>query len=280
MYQYLEVLALAMLPAFILMEIAFGRSRTHPPAEGPQKTLLGGIAYNAPKLWRLNGLIVTILAVWLSFQVTEFWVTLTKNFQIFDLSSFPPLAGFIASVFIYEWFHYAYHRFIAHGNDKGWRFAHQMHHAAESLDAFGANFLHPLDVFAFTTIGVLVTIPLLGLSLESALLLNFWLVFNAMFQHANVATPRWIGFLIQRPESHAIHHRRGAHKYNYANLPLIDLLLGTLRNPSARELRNSEHKIGFYNGASSRWFEMLVGIDVSQPAEKPSTLIHQGNEIA
>ena len=30
----------------------------------------------------------------------------------------------------------------------------------------------------------------------------------AMFQHANIRTPRWIGYVVQRPESHAVHHGR------------------------------------------------------------------------
>src|SRR5690606_36306975 len=135
-----------------------------------------------------------------------------------------------------------------------------MHHSAESLDAFGAYFLHPVDTFAFTSIGTLVSVNVLGLSLEAALLLNFWLVFNAMFQHANIHTPRWLGYLIQRPESHALHHGRGVHRYNYADLPLLDMLFGTFRNPE-----RYDRPVGLHTGASSRWFEMLVGLDVTEP---------------
>lgn len=52
-----------------------------------------------------------------------------------------------------------------------------------------------------------------------------------MFQHWNVRTPQWLGYLIQRPEAHGVHHRRGVHAYNYGDLPLWDLLPGTFRNP-------------------------------------------------
>ena len=48
------------------------------------------------------------------------------------------------------------------------------------------------------------------MSVEAAVLATFFLTFNAMFQHANVNTPHWLGYLIQRPESHNIHHALGS----------------------------------------------------------------------
>ena len=38
---------------------------------------------------------------------------------------------------------------------------------------------------------------------------------------ANVRTPQWLGYLVQRPESHSVHHQRGVHAYNYSDLPLF-----------------------------------------------------------
>lgn len=64
-----------------------------------------------------------------------------------------------------------------------------------------------------------------------------------MFQHANIRTPRWLGYLIQRPESHAVHHGRGIHRYNYADLPLWDIIFGTFRNPET-----ATGEVGFYRG--------------------------------
>jgi len=97
---------------------------------------------------------------------------------------------------------------------------------------------------------------------------TLFLTFNAMFQHANIATPHWLGYLIQRPESHHVHHARGVHAYNYSDLPLWDMLFGTFRNP-----RNVEGlDCGFYKGASGRLVEMLVGKDVSQPEPRISSL--------
>ncbi len=155
-----------------------------------------------------------------------------------------------------SWYHRTAHRF-----DVLWRLAHQMHHSAEAMDAFSAQYLHPVDVFMFTSLGSLVFYPLLGLTVEAGLVAGAWLGFNAMFQHANVRTPRWIGYLIQRPESHVVHHQRGRHRYNYANLPLWDMAFGTFRNPRSVD----GVAAGFYTGASSRILDMLLFRDVSRP---------------
>lgn len=90
----------------------------------------------------------------------------------------------------------------------------------------------------------------------------WFLTFNPIFQHANINTPHWLGYLIQRPENHNIHHGRGVHHYNYPDLPLWDMVFGTFRNP--RELRDV--RCGFYQGASARLLDMLIGRDVTKPA--------------
>src|SRR5688572_6224681 len=87
------------------------------------------------------------------------------------------------------------------------------------------------------------------------------LTFCAVLQHADIRTPRWLGYLVQRPESHAIHHARGVHAHNYADLPLWDIVFGTFRNPRA----GSRPEQGFYDGASARLRDMLLFRDVSHP---------------
>jgi sterol desaturase/sphingolipid hydroxylase (fatty acid hydroxylase superfamily) len=56
-----------------------------------------------------------------------------------------------------------------------------------------------------------------------------------LFYHWNVRTPRRVGYLLQRPESHCVHHQAGVHAFNYADLPLWDMAFGTFRNPQAWE---------------------------------------------
>ena len=245
MIDLIETVTLALIPGFLLLDFIVRHRR-----------------YDAPGYWRLRAALVTAAIFFLSGEVAAFWGGLFGETHLFDSSGLGPW-GAIPGVLVYELGHYWYHR-AAHSWNWLWRAGHQMHHSAESLDAFGAFYLHPFDAAMFASISSLVLFPLLGLSIEAGVIAALFLTFNAMFQHANIRTPHWLGYLIQRPECHNIHHARGVHRDNYSDLPLWDMLFGTFRNP--RTLTGIE--CGFYKGASSRIAEMLVGRDVSTPREK------------
>ena len=138
-----------------------------------------------------------------------------------------------------------------------WLGLHQMHHSAERIDAYGAYYFSPLDMIGFTMIGSLSLVLIVGLSPQSTTLVLYVTTFLAIFQHTNIKTPQWLGYFIQRPESHSIHHQKGVHAYNYSDLPLFDIIFGTFKNP-----KNFAKKTGFYPGASSRIIDMLRFKDV------------------
>ena len=243
MIDLLEPITLALIPGFLLLDFIVQRR-----------------PYRKPRHWRLRGALVTLANFYFTGQVTLFWGNLLGEWHLLDLSG-SGLWGAVPGILVYEFFHYWYHR-AAHAWNWLWRAGHQMHHSAESLDAFGAYYLHPLDAALFTTIGSLVFFPLLGLSPEAGVVAALFLTFNAMFQHANISTPHWLGYIVQRPEGHNIHHARGVHRHNYSDLPVWDMLFGTFRNPRALK----ETECGFYPGASGRVTEMLIGRDVSTPS--------------
>ncbi len=234
----------AVLPAFLMLDLVHGARHFW--------TVRG---------WRTRALLVSAAAIALSVAVAGFWGRVFDGVALLPGHELGFAGGAVVGILVYEFCHYWYHR-AAHAWTPLWRGAHQMHHSAESLDAFGAYYLSPLDTFFFTTISSLVLFPLLGLTLEAGLAASAFIAFCAAFQHANVRTPRWLGYVVQRPESHAVHHERGVHRWNYADLPLWDLVFGTFRNPAEWQGR-----VGFYHGASSRLPEMLVGIDVSTPRD-------------
>jgi len=221
--------------------------------------LIRGRRHDSTRFWRLRATLVTVATFYIAGYVAVFWGTVLGDFHLLDGSGLGTWGGAAVGVLVYELGHYWYHR-AAHQYNWLWRAGHQMHHSAESLDAFGAYYLHPLDAFFFTTVSSLVFFPLLGLTIEAGIVGAVFLTFNAMFQHMSFRTPRWLGYLIQRPESHSIHHGRGIHRYNYSDLPLWDIVFGTFRNPADFQ---TEH--GFYAGASERIPEMLAFRDVSTP---------------
>jgi sterol desaturase/sphingolipid hydroxylase (fatty acid hydroxylase superfamily) len=139
-----------------------------------------------------------------------------------------------------------------------WRWTHQMHHSAERMDLAGMSYSHPFDILLTFGLTGLAT-ALLGLSPEAGALAGFFGYATAVVQHSNVRTPRFLGYIIQRPEQHGLHHERGVHAYNYGTLMLWDLLFGTFRNPATFPAQ-----YGFWQGASSRLGSMLAGRDVTQ----------------
>jgi sterol desaturase/sphingolipid hydroxylase (fatty acid hydroxylase superfamily) len=210
--------------------------------------------YDAPRGWRRRALAVSLAVFGVSLGAGRVWGALLPQWSLVDGAALGTWAGAAIGILVYELVHYGYHR-AAHRWDWLWRLGHQVHHSAESVDAFGAYYLHPLDAVLFTSWAVLVFFPLLGLSPEAGAIASAFLAFNAAFQHANIRTPRWLGYLVQRPESHAVHHGRGIHRYNYSDLPLWDMVFGTFRNPGARETPVSA---GFYRGGSARLAAMLA----------------------
>lgn len=122
--------------------------------------------------------------------------------------------------------HRCYHRF-----DFLWRHVHRFHHIPERLDVAGVMYQSPFEMLANALLFSAIVGPLLGLAPLSTMLCAYLAAFYGMFQHLNVATPRWLGWFIQRPEAHSLHHQRAVHAGNYSDLPLWDMLMGSFANP-------------------------------------------------
>ena len=155
---------------------------------------------------------------------------------------------------------YAWHR-LSHAWGPLWRASHQIHHSPQRVDISGSTLFHPVEMVIQVLLQIFVTVIVLGLDPLAAALVGYAAAFHGLFQHWNVATPRWLGVLIQRPEAHCEHHRLGVHANNYGDFPLWDLLLGTFRNPAT-----FEGKCGFESPADRRMLAMLAWQDVNAPA--------------
>jgi sterol desaturase/sphingolipid hydroxylase (fatty acid hydroxylase superfamily) len=219
--------------------------------------LAPGRALPAVRGWALRSLASFVVYFLLSSYLPLAWSEALAPLQLFDLSGWPLWAAVAAGLLGYECGAYAWHRAM-HRFGPLWRVFHQMHHSAERLDVASAFWFSPFDMVTWTLLPSVV-LTVLGLPAQAATTTILVVTFLSMFQHANVRTPRWLGYLVQRPEMHTVHHARGVHHYNFADLPLLDLLFGTFRNP-----RGYEHATGFWNGASGRVLDMLLMRDVSR----------------
>lgn len=168
------------------------------------------------------------------------------------------LVGILVSELIVYWVHRLHHRVPLL-----WRWIHQLHHSAERMDVFGSAYFHPFEIIEGNVVGFFLFSVVLGLTPEAAAIATVWQAFNGVFQHGNIKTPVWLGYLIQRPEAHGVHHTRGIHGFNYSNLPLWDIVFGTFRNPPAWDA-----EVGFYPGSSKPVLRMLIGHDIGDEASR------------
>lgn len=213
------------------------------------------------KYWKLKGILLFIFNFLLSTFLPLAIDTYLAPFQLFNLAGIPLMLQVAIGVFIYQSLLYFWHRAM-HRYDALWKIFHQMHHSAERLDVPSAFYSSPTDTIGLTTLGSISFVLIVGLTAEAATISLLALTFFAIFQHANIKTPVWVGYLVQRPESHSIHHGRGLHRYNYSDLPILDIIFGTFKNPEC-----FADETGFYDGASKRIGEMLMFKDVSRPGK-------------
>ena len=171
------------------------------------------------------------------------------------------VGGTVAGYFVLSGVMYAYHRTM-HSVPLFWRFTHQIHHSPQRVDMSGSVLFHPIEMVLQVLMQLFVTLVVLGLDPLAAALTGYVAAFYGMFQHWNVRTPQWIGYLIQRPEAHCEHHRKDVHADNYGDLPVWDLLLGTFRNPET-----FSGECGFEAPMDRQVGAMLACRDVNAPLQ-------------
>jgi sterol desaturase/sphingolipid hydroxylase (fatty acid hydroxylase superfamily) len=210
------------------------------------------------KRWFGKGIVFFVLSAAMNAVIPAIIAEPLARFAPLPLEKLGVPLAVLATVLATELVGYWLHRTM-HTVPWIWRWTHQMHHSAERVDILGATYFHPFD-FALN-IGITTAVAsLLGVGGEAAAIAGYGYFCLAMFQHLNVRTPWWIGYIVQRPEGHSVHHARGVHAYNYGNLAISDLVFGTFKNP-----KEFVEEAGFWDGASARVGAMLLGRDVAEP---------------
>ncbi|WP_411032128.1 sterol desaturase family protein [Spongiimicrobium sp. 3-5] len=216
-------------------------------------------ARKLPKIpfWKLRGLTFFLAFMLLTTYIPLVWDGFFASYQLMNLSTLSLWIQVVLGIFVFELVQYGWH-ICMHKSNFLFRVSHQIHHSAERLDVPSAFMFSINDMIGLSLVGSVSFALIMGLAPQAITLVILITAFMGIFQHANINTPQWIGYIIQRPESHSIHHARGIHKYNYTDLPIIDIMFGTFKNP-----KSYEHETGYYDGASNRILEMLRFKDVT-----------------
>ena len=218
--------------------------------------LPGGRSFPQVKYWRLIGIGAFVVSAACYALLPYLFTPLLGPIHMLNLSGWGLWAAapaVILTTFFTYWTHRIQHRF-----DILWRLGHQLHHGVARVDVASSAVFHPVDV-AVQVVAALLAVGLLGVSAQAAALAGSVGFFFAVFQHMNVRTPRWVGWAVQRPEAHCLHHERDVHARNFGDMTWWDMIFGTYQNPES-----FSGEVGFEPERARRVLAMIAFVDVNQ----------------
>jgi len=214
-----------------------------------------GRVFTRVRFWTLFGIAGFVLAGLMSAIVPALVAPLLPYFHVFDLSGWG-LWGALPTVVLTTFFTYWSHR-LQHRYDLLWRLGHQFHHSVVRVDVASGMIFHPIDLLAQFTMATLAA-TLLGVTADAAAIAGVAGFAIALYQHWNIRTPPWVGYLIQTPDQHVLHHERDIHARNFGDMPVWDRIFGTYAPPQERAV-----EVGFEPDRSRRVLAMLLCVDVN-----------------
>lgn len=206
--------------------------------------------------WTLRSLIIIGVQIGVVELGNYLWDNWFQARRIFQLAELGEIAGTAIAFAVISFVSYWQHR-LKHRYDFLWRFFHQVHHAPSRVEIFTSFYRNPLEILVNMILISLILYALLGAN--SAIARNVVFIMGAadLFYHWNIKTPVWLGYIIQRPEAHCIHHLSGVHAYNYGDIPLWDIIFGTYRN-----VESFNGVCGFGAENENRFIAMMAGNDL------------------
>ena len=211
------------------------------------------------RYWRLIGLAGLGASLTVSVFAPLLIVPLLPPMAIVDLQgwgNWAALPVWVLTTFFGYWAHRIMHYF-----DVLWRAGHQLHHGVARVDISSSFIFHPFDALVQGVLAGLLAAGLLHSTAHAAAWAGLWGFMVALYQHWNIRTPAWTGWIIQRPEAHMLHHERDVHARNFGDMPIWDRLFGTYGEPVDRTI-----VLGFEPGRARRWLAMLAMVDVNKAA--------------
>lgn len=181
------------------------------------------------------------------------WNRWLQSWTIFHLSEgLPPflqgLIGWFVGTFVFYWWHR-----VRHDCNFLWRVCHQIHHSPARIELLTAFYKHPIEIVADSVIASVLMFSVLGTSPAGGAWFNVFAVLGEYFYHSNLRTPHWVGYFLQRPEHHSIHHQLDVHEFNYGDITWWDRIFGTFQDTDA-----FAEKCGFPDDHERNLGEMLI----------------------
>jgi len=211
----------------------------------------------AVRTWPVRVLAINAVQLGVVLLAGISWEIWLSSWSVFGLSEhLGPWAGGALAYFIATFVFYWWHRW-RHEVDFLWRAFHQIHHSPQRLEVITSFYKHPGEMIVNSIIGSGLVYTLLGLDLKTGAVYTLLTAVGEFVYHTNIKTPRWLGYVFQRPEMHRIHHQYDRHKNNYGDIVWWDMLFGTWENP-----KDWVHTCGFDDEKEQMLLPMLAYRDV------------------
>lgn len=221
------------LSVFLIAFVLFAGLETLAPRRGRVQPRAGRWFTNL-SITVLNTLSLRAMAIALPFlavgAAVDAW---SQGWGLFNHLQWPLWQELVLAVLALDFAIWLQH-LITHKVPLFWRF-HRVHHADRDMDVTTALRFHPVEIAA----SMLVKIGLvyvLGPQAIAVLLFEVILNGSALFNHANLALPRWIDaplrLVLVTPDMHRVHHSviRAEHDSNYGfALSVWDRIFRTYR---------------------------------------------------
>lgn len=184
------------------------------------------------------------------------WNEYFRDKALFQLGNWanPVVEGafyWFAGTFVFYWWHR-----LRHANGF-WLVFHQVHHSPSRIEVLTSFYKHPVEIVADSLIaGFFIYFVFGGTALAGAWT-SFFGALGEYFYHSNLRTPRWVGWVLQRPEHHSVHHQLDVHDYNYGDLTWWDRMFGTFKDTDT-----FSERCGFPGRQEEKLAEMLRFKDV------------------
>ncbi len=155
----------------------------------------------------------------------------SQGWGLFNWTQWPLWLEVLLAIVIFDFLVWFQH-LVFHKVPFFWRL-HRMHHADVDIDVTTAIRFHPIEI-AVSMVWKVIWVFVLGVAPVAVVLFEVILNGGAMFNHANVALPRWLDRILRvvivTPDMHRVHHSviRREHDSNYGfNLSIWDRMFGT-----------------------------------------------------
>lgn len=217
---------LGLFALFALLEWLFPSQTRVQPRSGRWATNLLMTALNAIAL-RAANLALPFLAIGAAIDA---W---SHGWGLLNNVAWPLWVEVVMALLVLDFAIWAQH-LVTHKVPVLWRF-HRMHHSDRDMDVSTALRFHPAEILVSMGLKIALVYAL-GPQALAVLVFEILLNGTAMFNHANLALPRWLDTLLRlvivKPGMHRIHHstRREEHDSNYGfALSIWDRIFGTYR---------------------------------------------------